>query len=98
MIANSTLLKAEGWSKEFDVATPEDRVEQNADRLEISHKFAKLYSSKIGKEILDLMVRQYLLNDVVTAHDTQFGVGIRQGKASVVKEILAHIEISNNSK
>jgi len=96
MIAADTVVKAEGWS-EFDAVDAEDRVKQNSEHLQISHDVAKLYQSKAGKKILSMMVNRYLLTDIVTPHDTQFAAGIKQGKASVVKEILAHIEISNNS-
>ena len=95
MLANEYIVKAEGWS-EFDLADQEDG--RNQERLDVSHKIAKLFTSKAGKEVLDLMVRQYLLADIALPNDTQIAVGIKQGKASVVKEILAHIEISNNAK
>lgn len=96
-IAGQHVVQAEGWDQ-FNQAEQGDRDEQNIEHLEIHHKFAKLFQSKAGKEILAMMVNRYLLTDIASPHDTQLGVGIKQGKASVVKEILAHIEISNNTK
>ena len=94
MLANEYIAKAEGFSQ-FDMA---DNSTPSDDRLEKSHKIAKLFGSKAGREVLDIFIRDYLLADIVQEHSTQFSAGIRQGKASVVKQILAHIEISNNTK
>jgi len=95
-VAQEHIISAVGWSK-FDEVTEDDVVLNNNDRLEFSHKVAKLFSSKLGKDILIVMVQQYLLSDVAHAHDTMVGIGIRQGRSDVVKQILAHIEISKNS-
>lgn len=94
MLADEYMVKAEGWSQ-FEQAENDSPADE---RLELSHKIAKLFNSKPGKEVLDIMVRQYLLSDIVQAHSTQFGAGIKQGQANVIKNILAHIEISNNTK
>jgi len=95
-VAGEHIIKAKGW-EQFDQASEDSSEQLNTQRLEISHKIAKLYNSKAGKEVLNLMVNQFLLTDIATPHDTQVGIGIKQGRADVVKQILAHIEISNNS-
>ena len=92
--ANEQLAAAEGWSQ-FDV--PEKDI-ANQDRLNFSHKVAKVFSETEGKEVLTALISRYLLCDIVTPSDTQFSAGIKQGRADVVKQILAHIEISNNTK
>ena len=94
MLANEQITRAEGWSQ-FDITPTEDNAQKH---LDISHKVAGVFSTTEGKEILNLFVSRYLLNDIVTPHDTQFAVGIKQGRADVVKQILAHIEISNNAE
>jgi len=91
--ANEYLVTAEGWSQ-FDVP---EKDATNQDRLDFSHDIAKTFSSTEGKKVLTALVSRFLLSDIVTAHETQFGAGIKQGQANVVKQLLAHIEISNNS-
>lgn len=92
-LANEYLISAEGW-QQFDVAPTEDDNKQK--RLDFSHKVAKVFGSPEGKEVLNTMVQMYLLNDIVSPNDTQFAAGIKQGKASLVKQIMAQIELSNN--
>ena len=93
-IANEYLVTAEGW-QQFDVP---EKDKSNQERLNFSHKVAKLFSSTEGNEVLQALIARYLLGDIVTPSETQFGAGIKQGRADVVKQILAHIEISNNTK
>ena len=54
MLANEYIVKAEGWNQfeQSDNAIPADN------RLELSHKIAKLYNSKLGKEVLDIDPRK----------------------------------------
>jgi hypothetical protein len=94
MIASDTLIQATGW-KEFDIA---DKDDNNQERLDFSHSVASLFTSIDGKKLLDVFVKQFLLNNIVSPNDTQFAVGIKQGRADVIKQILAHIEISNNAE
>lgn len=95
MIADETLISAEGWSQ-FDTHQPKEKEKQ--EHIDFSHKVAKVFKSREGKEVLSLMVKRYLLNDIAQDNDTQIGIGRKQGRADVVKQILAHIEISNNAK
>lgn len=93
-LANEYLTQARGWN-EFEIA---DKSKPNQEYLNFSHKVAKIFSSSEGKEVLSAMVQRYLLCDIVQPNDSQFSAGIKQGRASVVKQILANIEISNNTK
>lgn len=92
-LANEYMISASGWTQ-FDEA-PKDQG--NAEYLEFAHKVARVFGTPEGKEVLDAMVKKYLLTDIANATDTQVGIGIKQGRASVVKQILAQIEISNKT-
>ena len=94
-VANEAIINANGWSKQFDVA---DNAEEGEKHLNFAHDVAITFKSPQGQKVLESMVKSYLLNDIVQPNDTQFSVGIKQGKASVVKYILAQIELSNNAK
>jgi hypothetical protein len=87
------IVEAQGWAR-FDEA-PENDI--NQEHLDFAHKVARVFESDDGKAVLDAMIKKYLLTDIVTANDTQFGAGIKQGRASVVKYILAQMEVSANS-
>lgn len=93
-LARETLINAQGWSQ-FDQA---DNKKQSQEHLELAHTIARTFKTPDGKKVLDVLVKRYLLNDIVTPNDTAFAVGIRQGRADLVKQILGQIEISNNSK
>lgn len=93
-LASDELVSANGW-QEFEKA---DNTKTNQDYLDFTHKVARVFNSTEGKEILDIMVSKYLLCDIAQPNDTQIQIGIRQGRASLVKQILGQIEISNNTK
>lgn len=95
MIADETLLQTQGW-KQFDKAS--NKKEDNQEHLDFAHAVASTFTSSQGQKVLKAMVSRYLLTDIVTSNDTQFGAGIKQGRASVVKYILSQIELSNNTK
>ncbi len=92
-IASEAIVTAEGW-QEFDVV---DQDKGNQDHLNFAHDVAKTFGTSEGKRVLDAMVKKYMMVDIVQSNDSQMGVGIKQGRASVVKQILAQIEISANS-
>lgn len=92
-LAQEKYITASGWDK-FDVVeqgTKEDK------HLEFAHKVAKIFGTTEGKEVLDAMVNKYLVRKIVSPHDTQFGAGEKQGEANVIHQILAQIELSDNS-
>lgn len=93
-LARETLINAQGWSK-FQEA---DNKKSNQEHLDFAHFVAKTFSTKEGKKVLDAMVNKYLLCSIVQPNDTQFSAGIKEGRASVVRQILSQIEISNNTK
>lgn len=90
-LASETLVQANGWS---DIA---DNNEINQDRLQFSHKIAKIFGTIEGKEVLDAMVKKYLLATIANDTDTQIAIGRKQGRCDVVKYILSEIEISNKA-
>lgn len=62
--------------------------------MEFARRVERVFSTEDGKEVLDAMVRRYLMVDIVCANDTQFASGIKQGRASVIKAILGQLELS----
>ena len=93
-LADEYLVKAEGW-EQFEQPSKDKKAQG---QLDFSHKIAKIFSGDEGKEVLSILVRRYLLNDIAQANDTQISIGRKQGHADIIKQFLAHIEISNNSK
>jgi len=67
------------------------------ERMEFARRVERVFSTEDGKEVLDAMVRRYLMIDIVVANDTQFSAGIKQGRASVIKAILGQIELSKGN-
>lgn len=89
MLANETIVNASGWAS-LDV---KDNDEANQDRLDFSHKVARVFGTSEGKEVLDALVKSYLVvgyssNDT---HQTYREIG----RGDVVRKILAEIEISS---
>jgi len=93
-LANESLLKTKGW-QQFDVV---EKDEDNQEHLNFAHDVATTFNSVQGRKVLNALVKRYLMADIVRPGDTQFAAGIRQGQASVVKSILAQIELSDNTK
>ena len=93
-LADETIISANGW-EQFETA---NKGKSNQEHLDFAHKIAKTFGTSEGQEVLEMLVKRYLLADIVQPNDTQFSAGIKQGRASVVKQILANIEISNNTK
>ncbi len=62
--------------------------------MEFARRVERVFSTEDGKEVLEAMMRKYLMVDIVVAQDTQFSAGIKQGRASVIKAILGQIELS----
>ncbi len=92
-LAQEVYTQAKGWS-EFEVA---DNSKEDDKRLDFAHTIATAFNSKEGKEVLTAMVEKYLVRKVADPHDTQIGIGIKQGEANVVHYILSQIELSANS-
>ncbi len=95
-LASDKLVSANGW-QEFDVVD-NTKDKNNQAHLDFAHSVASTFKTTQGKEVLNAMIQRYLLVDIVSAGDTQFAAGIKQGRASVIKSILSQIEISDNSK
>ena len=87
MLADEYLIQARGWG-DF---TPEQKDDKY---LDFAHLVAKTFQTESGKQVLEAMVKKYLTNNIAESHDTMLSIGIKQGKASLIKEILGQIEIS----
>ena len=94
-VASEELISAKGW-QEFDVVDNTDK--SNQQHLDFAHDVAKIFKTREGKRVLKAMVQKYLLGNIVSPNDTNMGVGIKQGRADVIKNIMAQIEISDEVK
>lgn len=92
-LANEYLTQARGWN-EFEIA---DTSKPNQEHLDFSHKVAKIFSSSEGKEVLIALVQRYLIGSFTNDNEPN-SLLRKQGRADVIKQILAQIEISNNTK
>lgn len=92
-LIRETLTQAKGWSS-FDRV---DNKTENQEYLEFAHKVAKTFSTPDGKEVLNAMVDRYLVKSFTNSNDVN-DLLRKQGRADVIKQILAQIEISNNAK
>ena len=92
-LAGEHLISASGW-QEFETA---DNKKQNQEHLDYAHKVAKVFGSKEGKEILNMFVKGYLIGSFTNDNEPSSLIR-KQGRADVIKHILAQIELSNNSK
>lgn len=92
-LANEYLTQAQGWDK-YDIA---DTTKPNQEHLDFSHKVAKIFSTTEGKAVLSAMVQRYLIGSFTNDNEPNSLIR-KQGRADVIKQILAQIEISNNTK
>jgi len=60
----------------------------------INNMYARVFKTQEGKEVLDHLVKMNLANAIAVQGDTMLDVGVKQGRANIVSEILTRI---NNS-
>ena len=92
-LIRETLVQAKGWSS-FDKV---DNKVENQEYLEFAHKVARTFATKDGKEVLNALVDRYLVKSFSNSNDTNELLR-KSGRADVIKQILAQIEISDNAK
>jgi len=94
-IATDTLKGADGWAA-LELASL-DEIDQavRQQKLLIAGHFQSTFcNSEQGKFVLDTLVRDYLLPRIANPGDDAVTIGIRQGQADVVRQILALIELA----
>ena len=92
-LADETLINAKGF-EQFDVA---DNSKLDDKRLDFSHIIAATFNSTEGKQVLDAMVKKYLVRTIANNNDSLIAIGRKQGEADVIHYILGQIELSANS-
>lgn len=66
--------------------------------MEVASLFRQTFTTDAGERVLDRLVMATLMQPIVKPHYTQFEAGIREGKADLVRQILAQIEFAKGSK
>lgn len=92
-LAGEHLIRANGWEH---LDNSENKV-ANQDYLDFAHKVANVFGTKQGKELLSIFVDRYLIQSF-TSDNEPMSLIRKQGRADVIKQILAQIEISKNTK
>jgi hypothetical protein len=59
---------------------------------DINAAYARLFSTEDGKYVLDHMVKMNLAVPVATKGDDLLDIGVKQGRANLVNEVIQRIE------
>lgn len=70
------------------------RERQKADMLAVAEWYREAFSTESGRKVLAILISQTIMQPTVTADATQFGAGIREGRADLVRGILKQIELA----
>ena len=60
---------------------------------EINEAYARLFSTSDGKFVLDHLVKYNLAVPIATQGDNLLDIGVKQGRANLVNEIIQRIEV-----
>lgn len=60
---------------------------------EINQAYARLFSTEDGKFVLDHLVKYNLAVPIATQGDNLLDIGVKQGRANLVNEIIQRIEV-----
>ena len=80
-----------GWAA-LEIEPPGQSKENAAKGREIASRFHECFRSDAGQYVLDRLIAITLLRPIVTPASSQFDAGIREGRADIVRQILAQIE------
>ena len=80
-----------GWAA-LDIEPPGQSKESAAKGREIASRFHECFRAEAGQFVLDRLIAITILRPTVTPGSTQFDAGIREGRADLVRQILAQIE------
>lgn len=72
--------------------TQQTNEEYQAELQNINSKYARVFKTQDGQDILDHMVKMNLTNSIAEQGDNLLDIGIRQGRADLVKEIITRME------
>lgn len=68
-----------------------DQVAYAQEIEDINAAYARLFSTEDGKFVLDHMVKHNLAVPIATQGDNLLDIGVRQGRANLVNEIIQRI-------
>ena len=57
----------------------------------LNHAYARVFSSAEGKKVLDHLVKANLATPIAMQGDDMLSIGVRQGRANLVDEIIQRI-------
>jgi len=80
-----------GWAA-LDIDGPGHTKEDEAKGREIASRFHECFRTEAGQYVLNRLIDVTILRPVVTPASTQFEAGIREGRADIVRQIMANIE------
>lgn len=81
-----------GWTPQDGI--PAANTDNEARAREIASLYRQTFDSDAGQRVLEMLIKATLLQPIVKPHFTQFEAGIREGKADIVRQILAQIEFA----
>lgn len=65
--------------------------------MKIANEHALVFDTPAGQALLHRWVKTFLTSPIVRAGDDQFSAGIREGRADVIRQILANLHIAHTS-
>lgn len=63
----------------------------------MNNKYARVFGTQEGQEVLDFMVQMELTGSIADMGDNLLDIGVKQGRANHVKDILDRITNSKNN-
>lgn len=90
------LLEQSGWDalEIDDEAQARARFAQASEAREIATRFHECFRTDSGQYVLRRLVEITIMRPTVTPQSTQFEAGIKEGRADLVRQILAQIELA----
>tara|TARA_Y100001963_G_scaffold126352_1_gene178766 strand:+ start:974 stop:1297 length:324 start_codon:yes stop_codon:yes gene_type:complete len=100
LAALDKLLEQSGWDalEIDDLAQARSRHAQANESREIATRFHECFRTDSGRYVLNRLIQITVLRPTVTPTSTQFEAGIREGRADLVRQILAQLDIAETDK
>ena len=79
----------DNWESFWEEA---DNIDIDKKAEEIDKIFLDVFSKPEGERMLEYLKERYLDNDIAYPHDDLIQIGIRQGKATLIRDIIRAIQ------
>jgi len=89
------LLESGGWESLNGPVVEEGNYDK---AIELASQFRIAFDSGSGKYVLEHMVSTYLTKPIVRAGEDAYAQGIREGRADIIRQILAQIEFAKKGE